>query len=133
MALTCQGLLVKLRFFANILPRRLTLTRKVVSLTIIRIVKLLLYIAGGFLAMALAALLITRGQAPDSNPLILSAFVALFFVAPLGAFWMMSMSIRYEKHPLPMVLLAAFIPFTFLWYYAERVRPGKLRRNRDIA
>jgi apolipoprotein N-acyltransferase len=123
-------LLVRMRFFANNLPKRLTLTRKVVSLTIMRV---LLYIAGGFVAMALAALLITRGQAPDSNPLILSAFVALFFVAPLGAFWMMYMAIRYEKHPLPMVLLAAFIPFTFLWYYAERVRPRKLRRNRDIA
>jgi hypothetical protein len=46
---------------------------------------------------------------------------------------MMYMSIRYEKHPLPMVLLAAFIPFSFLWYYFERVRRGKLRRNRDFA
>jgi hypothetical protein len=98
-----------------------------------RIVKLLLYIAGGFVAIALAALLITQGKAPDSNPLMLLAFVSLFGIAPLGAFWMIYMSIRYEKHPLPMVLLALFIPFTFLWYYAERVRPRKLGRNRDIA
>jgi len=46
---------------------------------------------------------------------------------------MMYMSIRYEKKPLPFVLLALLIPFTFLWYYFERVRPGKLGRNRDLA
>jgi hypothetical protein len=81
--------------------------------------------------MALAVLLITRGQAPDSNPFMLWAFVALFVIPPLGAFWMMYMSVRYEKHPLRFVLLT-FIPFTFLWYYFERVRPRKLRRNREI-
>jgi len=102
------------------------------SLTIMSTVKLLLYIAGGFVAMALAGLLITHGKAPDSNPFILLAFVALFVIPPLGAFWMMYMSIRYEKHPLPLVLLT-FIPFTFLWYYFERVHRGKLRRNRDVA
>jgi hypothetical protein len=50
----------------------------------------------------------------------------------VGAFWMMYMSIRHEKSPLPMVMLA-FIPFTFLWYYFERFRAGKLRRNRNSA
>ncbi len=40
---------------------------------------------------------------------------------------MLYMAIRYEKHPLPMVLLA-FVPFAFFWYYFERVRPGKLVR-----
>jgi hypothetical protein len=96
-------------------------------------VKLLLYVAGGFVAMALAALVITGGgQAPESHPLMLLAFVALFAVPPLGAFWMMYMSVRYEKKPLPMVLLA-FIPFTFFWYYFERVRPGKATRNRNFA
>jgi hypothetical protein len=47
-------------------------------------VKLLLYVAGGFVAMALAALLITRGQAPDSNPLILLAFVGTLFHTAAG-------------------------------------------------
>jgi len=96
-------------------------------------VKVLLYVALGFAAMAAAALLITRGQAPESNPAVAVAFVALFAVPPVGAFWMMYMSIRYEKKPLPFVLLALLIPFTFLWYYFERVRPGKLGRNRDLA
>jgi hypothetical protein len=93
-------------------------------------VKLLAYVVGGFVVMAVAALLIARGQAPEDHPAILLAFVALFAIPPLGAFWMMYMSIRNEKSPFPMVLLA-FIPFTFLWYYFERVRTGKLRRLRE--
>ena len=88
--------------------------------------KLLFYVAGGFVVMAVAALVITRGQAPDSHPVILFAFVALFGIPPLGAFWMMYVSIRHEKNPLPMVLLA-LIPFTFVWYYLERIRPANRR------
>jgi hypothetical protein len=95
-------------------------------------VKLLLYVVGGFVVMAGAAILIARGQAPENNPAILVAFIALFAIPPLGAFWMMYMSVRHEKSPLPMVLLA-FIPFTFLWYYFERVRAGKLRGNGNPA
>ncbi len=94
--------------------------------------KLFFYIAGGFVVMAGATLLIARGQAPESNSAILLAFIALFAIPPLGAFWMMYMSIRHEKSPFPLLLLA-FIPFTFMWYYFERVRPGKMGRNRDIA
>jgi hypothetical protein len=45
-----------------------------------------------------------------------------FFGAPsLGGFWMVYMVIRYEKSPGPMIVLA-FVPFAFLWYYFERVR-----------
>ena len=91
--------------------------------------KMLLYIAAGFVALAMAVLVITRGQAAASNPVMLFAVVALFLIPPLGAFWMIYMSIRYEKRPLPLVLLAFFIPFTFVWYYFERVRDGKLQRE----
>jgi hypothetical protein len=94
--------------------------------------KLLLYVAGGFVAMGLAVVLITRGQPPNSHPALLIAFVALFGVPPVGAFWMMYMSIRHEKNPLPMILLA-FIPFTFLWYYVERVRPKTVSRRGDFS
>ena len=94
--------------------------------------KVILCIVLGFLVLAAAALLISRGQAPASNPAVLFAFVALFAVPPLGAFWMMYMSIRYDKNPAPMILLA-FIPFTFLWFYFERVRTGKLTRDRNHA
>ena len=37
---------------------------------------------------------------------------------------MMYMAIRHEKRPLPIILLA-FLPYTFLWYYFERVKPQK--------
>ena len=86
--------------------------------------KLLLHIVGGFVAMAAAVLLITRGQAQESNPAILFAYVALFAISPIGSFWMLYMSIRHEKNPFPFVLLS-LIPFTFLWYYFERVRQTK--------
>ena len=91
--------------------------------------KLLLYITLGFVALGVAAVLIAGGAAPDRNPAVLFAFVALFAIPPLGAFWMMYVSIRHEKNPFPMVLLA-LIPFTFLWFYFERVRPGKVGRDR---
>jgi hypothetical protein len=94
--------------------------------------RLLLYIIGGFVALALAALLVTGGQAPESHPLMLFAFVVLFAVPQIGAFWMLYVAIRYEKKPFPMLLLA-FIPFSFLWYYFERVRRGKLKRSGDFA
>ena len=94
-------------------------------------IKLSLYVVAGFVALALAGLLIMQGKAPSSNPAMMFAFVALFGVIPLGGFWMAYMSIRYEKHPLPLVLLAFFVPFTFVWYYFERVRGGKLQKNRN--
>jgi hypothetical protein len=94
--------------------------------------KLIVYIFFGFVVLGAALLLIARGQAPSSNPAVLFAFVALFAVPPFGAFWMMYMAIRYEKNPFPMVLLA-FIPFTFVWFYFERVRRGKFLAKRDLA
>ena len=95
--------------------------------------KLLVYIAFGFVVEVAAVLLLTQGPPPESHPAILFVLVVLFGIPPLGAFWMLYMSIRYEKNPFPMLLLALFIPFTFLWYYFERVRPGKIVRVRDSA
>ena len=86
--------------------------------------KLFIYIIAGLLVFMLAGLVITRGQAPADSPAMMFGLWILFGVPPVGSFWMMYMSIRYEKNPLPMILLA-LIPFTFLWYYRERVRPGK--------
>jgi len=83
--------------------------------------KLLLYIVLGFVVVGAALVLIAGNNAPASSSLILFGFVILFAIPPVGAFWMMYQSIRYEKKPLPIVLLA-FIPFSFLWYYFERVR-----------
>jgi hypothetical protein len=43
---------------------------------------------------------------------------------------MMFTALRYESKPFPFVVLA-FIPFSFLWYYAERYRRGRYL-SRDI-
>jgi hypothetical protein len=93
--------------------------------------RLALYIVLSFVVTVAAVLLLTRGPAPESHPAVLFALVVLFSIAPLGAFWMIYMSIRYEKRPLALVLLAFFVPFTFVWYYFERVRTGKLQRIRN--
>ena len=93
--------------------------------------KLALYAVGGFVGLLLAVALLALGPSPDNNPAMLFAFYVLFGISPLGAFWMMYMAIRYEKNPFSLILLA-FIPFTFLWYYFERVRPSKVRRVRDF-
>jgi len=90
--------------------------------------KLLLYVIVGFLVFIAAVFLINGGQAIDRSPTILFVFLILFGIPPIGAFWMMYMSIRHEKNPLPMVFLS-FIPFTFVWYYFERVRRGTLNRR----
>jgi hypothetical protein len=95
-------------------------------------VKLVLYVVFGFLVMMAAILLLVRGAVPDTHPLAMLGLVILFGIPPFGAFWMMYVSIRYEKRPVPLLLLALLIPFSFLWYYFERVRPGKLARNRDF-
>ena len=95
--------------------------------------KLALYAVGGIVATLFGVVLITRGQGLDSNSPLLLPIFALFTIQPLGAFWMMYIAIRYEKNPFPLILLAMFIPFSFLWYYFERVRPGKVRRVRNFA
>jgi hypothetical protein len=81
-----------------------------------------LWIVLAILVTALLAWVITLPGIPPDYLAIL--FFALFSVGPLGAFWMLYMAIRYEKHPLPLILLA-FLPYSFLWYYFERVRPRK--------
>ena len=89
--------------------------------------KIFIWILFGLLVTGLAFWMITIPGVPR-NPLLMFLVVVVFAVPPLGAFWMLYMSVRHEKHPLPMILLA-FIPYTFLWYYFERVRPGKLLRD----
>ena len=89
--------------------------------------KMLLWILLGLL-VAGSAFLILILQGVPRNPLLTFLIVVIFVVSPVGSFWMLYMSIRHEKHPLPIVLLA-FIPYSFLWYYFERVRPGNLLRE----
>jgi hypothetical protein len=58
------------------------------------------------------------------STLALVTVLTVFAAPSLGGIWMLYRAIRFEKHPFPVALLA-FIPYGFLWYYFERVRPGK--------
>jgi thiol:disulfide interchange protein len=90
--------------------------------------KTLLWIVVGFGVLGLATWLITLPGPPHGPMLFL--LVLVFAVAPVGAFWMMSQVMRYERRPFPLIAMAMFVPFTFLWYYLERVRPGKHKTRR---
>ena len=59
--------------------------------------------------------------------MVLRGMLALHIWA--GAFWLLYVAVRFEKHPLPFILLA-FLPYGFLGYYFERVRPNK-HKTRD--
>jgi hypothetical protein len=85
--------------------------------------KLAAYVIAGFVVLGLAFIMVT--QPLGRNPLFMALFVFIFATPPLGAFWMMYQAIRYEKAPLLLILLA-FLPYTFVWYYFEHVR-GKDR------
>ena len=89
--------------------------------------KLFIWVLLGFAITGLAFWMITTPTVPR-NPALTFLVVVIFAVPPVGAFWMLYMSVRHEKRPLPIILLA-FIPYTFLWYYFDRVRSGKLSRE----
>jgi hypothetical protein len=77
----------------------------------------------GFLVTGLAFWIVVSPWTPKS-PIIQTVVVALFIAPSVGAFWMLYVAIRFEKHPLPFILLS-FVPYGFLGYYFERVRPNK--------
>jgi hypothetical protein len=54
--------------------------------------------------------------------------LALFMLHPPGAFWMVYRAVRYEERPLPTVALAC-LPYSYIWYYFERVRGQPHRRG----
>ena len=60
-----------------------------------------------------------------------AAFVIMpiLFVQPICGMWMLYQVIRNEAKPMPYILLVAFVPFSYIWYYMERVR----KRRRAIA
>jgi hypothetical protein len=79
-----------------------------------------LVIAG--LNSVMAVVVFSRGAIKD--PVVVFALSLLFVVPNIGTIWMLYISIRFERRPLPFVLLA-FIPYAFLWYYFQRVRCKK--------
>jgi hypothetical protein len=86
--------------------------------------KLFLWILLGLGVALLAFVMVISSSMDPQRPWFLILAVFVFAVPPFGAYWMLYMAIRYERKPLPMILLA-FLPYSFLWYYFERVRPGK--------
>lgn len=86
--------------------------------------KMVLYVLFGLAVAGFAFWAVTTPGTPQ-NPLFVALLVIVFGGAPIGSFWMMYQVIRYEKNPWPLLLYAFFIPFSFLWYYFERVRPGR--------
>jgi hypothetical protein len=83
--------------------------------------KLLLWVLTGSSVAGVSFWLVIVTQA---NPLPVSVFVLANAAATVGAIWMMELAVREEKHPGPMIWLAV-LPFSFLWYYFERVRPSR--------
>jgi hypothetical protein len=47
-------------------------------------------------------------------------------VQPLFGLWMLYQAIRHEAKPWWYGLLAALVPFSYVWYCVERYRPRKL-------
>jgi hypothetical protein len=59
------------------------------------------------------------------GPAAIVGIAILYGLHPFGALWMAYKCLRYERRPFPLVLFALLVPFSFLWYYVERVRSGK--------
>lgn len=93
--------------------------------------KLIGWVLLGFTISGVAFWIVTNSSVPP-NPLITVLFVLIFSIGPIGAFWMMYMSVRHEDHPIPMLLLA-FVPYSFVWYYFEHVRRKKTNTTTRLA
>ena len=84
------------------------------------------------LSLSALALWIVAGPWKPGNPLVIALVMVFFGASSLGGIWMIYRAVRYERHPLAKILLA-FVPYSFLWYYFERVRPRKHLKRHGIA
>jgi len=50
----------------------------------------------------------------------------ILMLHPFGVLWMLYQTFRHEPKPLPYAALAFCVPFAWVWYYFERVRPRKV-------
>lgn len=57
----------------------------------------------------------------------LSCLIAFFIFAPIGSLWMLYDCAVREKPPVLYYLMALFLPYAFVWYYFDRVRPRQIR------
>ncbi len=77
----------------------------------------------GVLVLMLA-IWIVAGNFMPTTPLHWALVFLVFVIPPIGAWWLVYMSIRYEHHTFPIILLA-LLPYGFVWYYFERERPRR--------
>jgi hypothetical protein len=87
--------------------------------------RMFLWAIVGFAVAALAGLLVIGTTTVPANPLSLAVLTLVSSVSPIGCFWMLFIVIRYERHPLPWILLA-FVPFFAVGYYFERARRNRI-------
>jgi hypothetical protein len=80
--------------------------------------KLWTWLLIGFSVTGISSWLIVKTH---SHPIPVAIFVAADIVATLGTFWMMYVAMREDMFWL------AFVPFSSLWYYFEKVGPRRLR------
>jgi hypothetical protein len=76
-----------------------------------------------FVLTTATALLVSQGFW-RLNPAFIVALGIFYSLQPLGALWMIYQCVRYERRPFPL-LLVALVPYSFVWYYFERVKKGK--------
>jgi uncharacterized membrane protein len=58
--------------------------------------------------------------------LTIGLLTIFFLLGPVGALWMLYDCSIHEKPPLIYFVLA-FVPYAFVWYYFDRVRPRRVR------
>jgi len=86
--------------------------------------KTFLWILVSLSVTALAFWIVTGPWYPKTPSWLV--LTSVFFALPsIGSVWMLWVAIRYEKHPLAIVLIA-MLPYMFLWYYFERFRPRRI-------
>jgi hypothetical protein len=71
-----------------------------------------------------AAGLVFGGRRPETDLTMLMASI-FFMMGAVGAIWMLYTVIRWESQPLLYAILA-LVPYTFVWYYFERVSGSRL-------
>lgn len=89
--------------------------------------KMFLWAIVGLAVAGLAFWLISSTATVPPHPALILVLALIFGISPFGTFWMLYIVIRYEKKPLPYILLA-FVPYFSLGYYFERVRGRQMVR-----
>jgi len=107
------------------MPERLAKREPSAQMPVVRWVSIQIAVA------AAAFMLVAKSTQPTwVEAFAAGVFVSLTLVATVGAFWMIWAAFRHD-HPIPKVILAAFVPFAFVWYYSQRasqVERGHLTR-----